>query len=74
MATVTNKRKVLIFEENVKLIGEIDKEKEKADVCVNSKIKKIGTAETKLLVRSWSGRPAGRPDHEHSTTVTTIRR
>jgi hypothetical protein len=23
---------------------------------------------------SWSGRPAGRPDHEHSTTVTTIRR
>jgi hypothetical protein len=23
---------------------------------------------------SWSGRLAGRPDHEHSTTVTTIRR
>jgi hypothetical protein len=22
----------------------------------------------------WSGLPAGRPDHEHSTTVTTIRR
>jgi hypothetical protein len=23
---------------------------------------------------SWSGRPVGRPDHEHSTTITTIRR
>jgi hypothetical protein len=22
----------------------------------------------------WSGRPAGRSDHEHSTTITTIRR
>jgi hypothetical protein len=33
MATVTNKRKVLSFEEKVKLIGEIDNEKNKAD-CV----------------------------------------
>jgi len=23
---------------------------------------------------SWSGRPASRPDHEHSTAITTIRR
>jgi hypothetical protein len=27
-----------------------------------------------VVLCSWSGRPAGRPDHEHSTTVTTIRR
>jgi hypothetical protein len=27
-----------------------------------------------VVLFSWSGRSAGRPDHEHSTTVTTIRR
>ena len=27
-----------------------------------------------VVLCSWSGRPAGRPDHEHSTTITTIRR
>ena len=27
-----------------------------------------------VVLCSWSGRPAGRPDHERSTTVTTIRR
>ena len=25
-----------------------------------------------VMLCSWSGRPAGWPDHEHSTTVTTI--
>jgi hypothetical protein len=27
-----------------------------------------------VVLCSWLGRPAGRPDHEHRTTVTTIRR
>jgi hypothetical protein len=27
-----------------------------------------------VVLCSWSGRPADRPDHEHSTTITTIRR
>jgi hypothetical protein len=27
-----------------------------------------------VVLCSWSGQPAGRPDHEYSTTVTTIRR
>jgi hypothetical protein len=27
-----------------------------------------------VVLCSWSGRPAIQPDHEHSTTVTTIRR
>jgi hypothetical protein len=27
-----------------------------------------------VVLCSWSGRLAGRPDHEHSTTITTIRR
>jgi hypothetical protein len=27
-----------------------------------------------VVLCSWSGRPVGWPDHEHSTTVTTIRR
>jgi hypothetical protein len=27
-----------------------------------------------VVLCSWSGRPAGRPDHEHSTTITKIRR
>jgi hypothetical protein len=27
-----------------------------------------------VVLRSWSGRPTGRPDHEHNTTVITIRR
>ena len=27
-----------------------------------------------VVLFSWSGQPPGRPDHEHSTTVTTIRR
>jgi hypothetical protein len=26
-----------------------------------------------VVLCSWSGRPASRPDHEHSTTITTIR-
>jgi hypothetical protein len=26
-----------------------------------------------VVLCSWAGRPADRPDHEHSTTVTTIR-
>lgn len=47
---VTNKRKVLSFEEKVKLIGEIDNEKKKkADVCVNSKIKKIWKDRTEII-------------------------
>jgi hypothetical protein len=25
-----------------------------------------------VVLCSWSGRPAGQPDHEHNTTVTTI--
>jgi hypothetical protein len=24
------------------------------------------------MLCSWSGRPAGRPDHEHNTAITTI--
>jgi hypothetical protein len=27
-----------------------------------------------VVLCSWSGRPAGRPDHEHSKAITTIRR
>jgi hypothetical protein len=27
-----------------------------------------------FVLCSWSGRPAGRPDHELSTAITTIRR
>jgi hypothetical protein len=27
-----------------------------------------------VVLCSWSGCPAGRPDHEHNTTITTIRR
>ena len=27
-----------------------------------------------VVLCSWSGRPAGRPDHEHGMTVTMIRR
>ena len=27
-----------------------------------------------VVLRLWSGRPTGRPDHKHSTTVTTMRR
>jgi hypothetical protein len=27
-----------------------------------------------VVLFSWSGRPAGRPDHENSTTVNMIRR
>jgi hypothetical protein len=27
-----------------------------------------------VVLCSWSGRPAARPDHEHSMTVTTIQR
>jgi hypothetical protein len=27
-----------------------------------------------VVLCSWSDRPSGRPDHEHSTTITTIRR
>ena len=27
-----------------------------------------------VVLCSWSNRPADRPDHEHSTTITTIRR
>ena len=27
-----------------------------------------------VVLCSWSGRPTGRPDREHNTTVTTIRR
>jgi hypothetical protein len=49
VATVTNKRKVLGFEEKLKLIGEIYNEKKKADVCVNSKIKKIWKGRTKII-------------------------
>jgi hypothetical protein len=34
MATVTNKRKVLSFEEKVKLIGQIDNEEKRKLTCV----------------------------------------
>jgi hypothetical protein len=27
-----------------------------------------------VVLCSWSGRPTGQPDHEHSTSITTIRR
>jgi hypothetical protein len=27
-----------------------------------------------IVLFAWSGRPAGRPDYEHSTTITTTRR
>jgi hypothetical protein len=50
MATVTNKRKALSFEEKVKLIGEIENESKNFEVCVNYKIKKIWKDGTKIII------------------------
>jgi hypothetical protein len=49
MATVTNKRKVLRIEEKVKLIRKTENEKKKADVSVNSKIKKNWKNRIKII-------------------------
>jgi hypothetical protein len=64
---------ILIFDNSSACFGRFPAHHQELNDCSGSLWFYLRIVVTVVLC-SWSGRPAVRPDHEHSTTITTIRR